>query len=189
MEGNIGQKCDWIVPYCFVFGDAMNLPVRYYVVPGRILYRNSDGIISYPVTQSILRHAIISYPVMICRTQWCYIVPLCRTRWCYIVPLCRTRWCNVVPGDAMSYSVMQCRTRWCHIVYVRMPANSIVSGVFLREKAGSWHHVIWLALRVVCSSIASFVRAFEKCRSKHLRKMFSPERWKFCEMPGIHYSN
>ena len=25
MEGNIGQKCDWIVPYCFVFGDAMNL--------------------------------------------------------------------------------------------------------------------------------------------------------------------
>ena len=69
MEGNIGQKCDWIVPYCFVFGDAMNLPVRYYVVPGRMLYQNSDGIISYPVTQLILRHAIISYPMMICRTQ------------------------------------------------------------------------------------------------------------------------
>ena len=69
MEGNIGQKCDWIVPYCFVFGDATNLPVRYYVVPGRMLYRNSDGIISYPVTQLILRHAIISYPMMICRTQ------------------------------------------------------------------------------------------------------------------------
>ena len=69
MEGNIGQKCDWIVPYCFVFGDAMNLPVRYYVVPGRMLYRNSDGIISYPVIQLILRHAIISYPMMICRTQ------------------------------------------------------------------------------------------------------------------------
>ena len=69
MEGNIGQKCDWIVPYCFVFGDAMNLPVRYYVVPGRMLYRNSDGIISYSVTQLILRHAIISYPMMTCRTQ------------------------------------------------------------------------------------------------------------------------
>ena len=69
MEGNIGQKCDWIVPYYFVFGDAMNLPVRYYVVPGRMLYRNSDGIISYLVTQLILRHAIISYPMMICRTQ------------------------------------------------------------------------------------------------------------------------
>ena len=69
MEGNIGQKCDWIVPNCFVFGDAMNLPVRYYVVPGRMLYQNSDGIISYPVTQLILRHAIISYPMMICRTQ------------------------------------------------------------------------------------------------------------------------
>ena len=25
----------------------MNLPVRYYVVPGRMLYRNSDGIVSY----------------------------------------------------------------------------------------------------------------------------------------------
>ena len=69
MEGNIGQKCDWIVPHCFVFGDAMDLPVRYYVVPGRMLYRNSDGIISYPVIQLILRHAIISYPMMICRTQ------------------------------------------------------------------------------------------------------------------------
>ena len=69
MEGNIGQKCDWIVPYCFVIGDAMNLPVRYYVVPGRMLYRNSDGIISYPVTQLILRQAITSYPMMICRTQ------------------------------------------------------------------------------------------------------------------------
>ena len=86
MEGNIGQKCDWIVPYCFVFGDAMNLPVRYYVVPGRMLYRNSDGIISYPVTQLILRHAIISYPMMMS----------------YPVMLYRS---------LMSYAVMQCRNR------------------------------------------------------------------------------
>ena len=93
MEGNIGQKCGWIVPYCFVFGDAMNLPVQYYVVPGRMLYRNSDGIISYPVTQLILRHAIISYPMMICRTSDAISYP------------------DVVPGDAMSYSVMHCRTR------------------------------------------------------------------------------
>ena len=93
MEGNIGQKCGWIVPYCFVFSDAMNLPVQYYVVPGRMLYRNSDGIVSYPVTQLILRHAIISYPMMICRTSDAISYP------------------DVVPGDAMSYPVMQCRTR------------------------------------------------------------------------------
>lgn len=84
-RGILDKNVIGIVPYCFVFGDAMNLPVRYYVVPGRMLYRNSDGIISYPVTQLTLRHAIISYPMMICRTQWCYIVPLCRTRWCNVV--------------------------------------------------------------------------------------------------------
>ena len=181
MEGNIGQKCDWIVPYCFVFGDAMNLPVRYYVVPGRMLYRNSDGIISYPVTQLILRHAIISYPMMICRTQWCYIVPLCRT-W----------WCNVVPGDAMSYPVIQCRTRWCHIVHIvkRLDAGEQhCQRVFLFTRKGGK-----LTSRDMTSSsrrllLHSFVRAFEKCRSKLPRKMFSPERRKFCEMPGMHYKN
>ena len=58
----------------------MNLPVRYYVVPGRMLYRNSDGIISYPVTQLILRHAIISHAMMIYRTLMSYPVMPYRKR-------------------------------------------------------------------------------------------------------------